>query len=412
MFVSNGRFWLILSLFYWFIATVLGLGLRLNKSGYLSGFNFQYLLHAHSHLAMLGWVYLALVVGIIWLAYGESGFRKTFFRRLLWMTQIAILGMLFTFPFQGYGGFSIGFSTMHIILSYVFAIKLFQGWSKNTFHLNPLTRKFMAGGIVFMVLSSLGPWALAYIGAQGLKDTHWYEQAIYFYLHFQYNGWFTFGLMGLWLHNTRIITDLRAKSGFWLLFLSTFPAFFISLMGYELPLFLEGLTWFSVVVQIIGIGLLWPELTSLIKLPLQKGNHYLRWLFYLAFVCLVGKFIMQGISLLPVLKPLAFETRPTVIGFLHWVMLGFTSFGLLYWLGRYQKLQPFNMLKGGVWLSGVGFIIMELLFFLQGGSIYWQSQSITGFNLSMAIVTAMLVIGIGMIAISQVQSGFNKVSKG
>ena len=52
-----------------------------------------------------------------------------------------------------------------------------------------------------MVISTMGPWAIAVISAKGLAGSEYFNAAIYFFLHFQYNGWFAFAIIGLffWL---------------------------------------------------------------------------------------------------------------------------------------------------------------------------------------------------------------------
>jgi hypothetical protein len=398
-----GPGWLRLSLCYWLIAALIGLLLRLAKSGFISGFDFNYFLHAHSHVAMLGWVYLALVTGIIWLVDGEPGFQKPVFKRLLWATQVAVIGMLFTFPFQGYGAFSIAFSTLHILLSYGFTYVIAKEWRQNTGHLPGLTRKFLAGALTFMVLSSFGPWALAYIGAEGMKDAPAYDQAIYFYLHFQYNGWFTFALIALWLAFIQPKADKKAIWGFWLLFLATFPAYGLSLLGFDLPVYVDALAWLAAAVQLIGFGLILPTFLSGKPYFPATFNTLEKGLFYLAFFFLASKFLLQLLSIIPALQTLAFATRPIIIGFLHWVMVGFVSTGLLYWFRLYGLIRPSGLWNAGLLLYGAGFLSMEALLISQGITINFLAARIPAYSWLIVVTTFLLVAGVGGITISQLK---------
>src|SRR5699024_5200931 len=80
------------------VAALLGLFMRYVYVGTINiPFKYSYLIHAHSHIAILGWVYLSLYSLFI------SGFLPTWYRkykRLFWITQISIVVMLFSFPFQ------------------------------------------------------------------------------------------------------------------------------------------------------------------------------------------------------------------------------------------------------------------------------------------------------------------------
>ena len=105
-----------------FVAALLGLALRYFFVQPM-GVNYRFLTHAHSHIAMLGWVYLMLFVLFVQYFVPE---KKPIYTKLFWITQFAVLGMLFSFPFQGYAAVSITFSTLHIFCSYYFAYLIFK----------------------------------------------------------------------------------------------------------------------------------------------------------------------------------------------------------------------------------------------------------------------------------------------
>jgi hypothetical protein len=48
------------------------------------------------------------------------------YRFLVIANLVTAYGMLLSFPIQGYGSYSIGFSTLSIIISYAFAIKYWK----------------------------------------------------------------------------------------------------------------------------------------------------------------------------------------------------------------------------------------------------------------------------------------------
>src|SRR5690606_24662500 len=105
-----------------FIAAVMGLLLRYAFVQPIE-VNYRYLTHAHSHAAMLGWVYLMLFTLIV---HYFIPIKKPIYNRLFWITELAVIGMLVSFPFQGYAAVSISFSTLHIFCSYYFAYLIFK----------------------------------------------------------------------------------------------------------------------------------------------------------------------------------------------------------------------------------------------------------------------------------------------
>ncbi len=114
-------FWFRIALGNFFIAALLGLTLRFAFIQEIPFFKFKNILHAHSHVAMLGWLYLGLYGLVVCYFVPNEQAAPKFYTRLFWLTQISVLGMLFSFPFQGYGPVSIAFSTLHIFCAYAFA---------------------------------------------------------------------------------------------------------------------------------------------------------------------------------------------------------------------------------------------------------------------------------------------------
>jgi hypothetical protein len=101
----------VICLINFFIAAMMGLALRYSFISSIN-LNYRYLTHAHSHLAMLGWVYLMLFVLIVHYFVPE---KKPVYNRLFWLTEFSVVGMMVSFPFQGYAVISITFSTLHIL---------------------------------------------------------------------------------------------------------------------------------------------------------------------------------------------------------------------------------------------------------------------------------------------------------
>src|SRR5690625_4705212 len=123
------------------VAALLGLFMRYVYVGTINiPFKYGYFIHAHSHIAILGWVYLALF-GLFISNLLPTWYKK--YKRLFWITQISIVGMLFSFPFQGYAAASITFSTLHVIASYFFIYYFWRDTKEQKSHASKMIIKFL-----------------------------------------------------------------------------------------------------------------------------------------------------------------------------------------------------------------------------------------------------------------------------
>src|SRR5690606_21113713 len=141
---------------------------------------------------MLGWIYQALFA----LLLHTFGSTDRFYNRLFWVTQLAVIGMLVSFPIQGYGSVSIPFSTLHILCSYVFVVRFWRRLRSE----NRIATKFLRTALIFLVVSTIGLWSMGPLMALGMRGTALYYMSVQFYLHFQFNGWFLFTVIGLFFH--------------------------------------------------------------------------------------------------------------------------------------------------------------------------------------------------------------------
>ena len=112
--------WLLCAFANFFIASLMGLLLRWMYVAPIEGVNFQFLMHGHSHVAMLGWVYLMLYCLIFHFFVPKETQEKPIYNRLFWVTELAVIGMMIDFPAQGYAFVSILFSTFRIFCSCYF----------------------------------------------------------------------------------------------------------------------------------------------------------------------------------------------------------------------------------------------------------------------------------------------------
>src|SRR6187402_1722923 len=111
--------WLKLSFFNLTLIALIGVIMRYKIGFSFPFFDQKYLLHGHSHFAFAGWITHTLMVLLITDISGKSkNFNYRKYQILLCANLITAYGMLIAFPVQGYGFWSISFSTLSIFVSY------------------------------------------------------------------------------------------------------------------------------------------------------------------------------------------------------------------------------------------------------------------------------------------------------
>jgi len=183
--MEQKNFW-IYPLLFGIIGAFMGLLLRYAYTGAISGITFKNILHSHSHLLLLGFIFNALLL-FIWSQF-TSGMDKVSYKYFIGL-QVCMVIMIIFFIAQGYAFYSILFSTLHLWLSYVLLIRL---WKRLKGENNLVL--LVKIGIIFHFVSSLGPYALGPLMVLQMKTSPWYQQAIFFYLHFQF-----FGIYFVWM---------------------------------------------------------------------------------------------------------------------------------------------------------------------------------------------------------------------
>ncbi len=191
------------------------LGLQMPKALF---FRADYLLHGHSHVALLGWTFLALAGLVL-----EAGTRRTrlpvrSLRVLAALIILVTLVLFIAFVMDGYAPLSIALSTIHMLLGYGIAWIFFRHARTDG---NTGSRYFFEGAVFWMVMATAGPWLLA--TGRGLSP-FWMDAAVQYYLHVLFNGWLLFGLAGL-AFRYLIHPRFRQKTWpFWLMMAGLVPS--------------------------------------------------------------------------------------------------------------------------------------------------------------------------------------------
>ena len=375
-------------LIFLFLAAVIGLFLRWQFIAPTPGVRYTFFLHGHSHVMFLGWIFNVLYLSFV--EYHLPSFRRNNYIRLFIALQFPVIAMMVSFPIQGYGPFSIIFSTLHTLGVMIFIPVFFR----RTQNQSSVSLWFARTSLIFFFLSTAGPFVLGYLMANGLGQTVWYNFSIYYYLHFQYNGFFLFGVISLFfqLLERKGITVNQSTSrsfGLWMA-LACVPGYALSVLFAKPGITFNIIGAAAATIQIIALARFVPEIRRLAS-SLKKQFHPLtRRLFGLVTIALISKFILQLASAHPAIAQLAYELRPLVIAYLHLVLVGIITLFLLAW---YVEMRLVKIFIAGVsvTLLVTGFIGSEFCLVI----LPWWSNVFGTANSAPACIFAFSILMVG-----------------
>jgi hypothetical protein len=360
--------------------------------------NKKNLQHSHSHFAFSGWLSHTLMVLMVYYLQSKiEGFGKNKYRKLIIANLICAYGMLVFFIIQGYGVISIVFSSASLVVSYVFSYQFVK--DLRLLESDLLSKNWFKAALFFNVISSLGTFYLAYMMASKNFVQDLYLSSVYYYLHFQYNGWFFFACMGLIFG----FLDLRKsehsylEKTFLLFALACIPAYLLSILWLDLPVWLYAIAALSALVQVFA----WFKFL-LIVLKIRNttlGNlapvfRYL--LLFIGFAVSI-KLLLQLGSTIPLISKLAFGFRPIVIAYLHLVLLAIITLFVLFYIYANHLILISKNIKTGLLILIIGVVLNEIVLAIQGIAAF--SYTIIPFvNEILFGVAILLLIGIVLTA--------------
>lgn len=305
--------------FNFFLVSLIGLLLR--SFPFLSSFPLEYknILHGHSHFAFGGWV-MPVLVALFLRTFPEIATRVPFkhWRNSVLLLLVSAYGMLLSFPVQGYKAVSITFSTLSIAAGYYMTVLIWRALKTiklKTSHL------FIKWGLIYFAISAIGPFATGPLIAMGKQGSPLYFDAIYFYLHFQYNGFFSFWVLAL------LYKMLEQKSNpvhgqrvFVLFNLACMPTYALSVLWNHPPVLLNVIGGVGALLQLVGVFYLLKDISRV-----SWKKSWVSVLFLFSVIAFTVKAVLQVLSALPSVALLAYHQRNFVIAYLHLVLLGFIS---------------------------------------------------------------------------------------
>lgn len=362
----NFQYWIKFSIFNLLLVALLGLLMRYKITFELPLINQKNLQHSHSHFAFAGWVSQTLYVLIVrYLSNSNTSLSTLKYKSIFIANLICSYVMLFSFIFQGYGLISIVFSTLSLFISFWFAVVYIKDLKQT--NNNTLSNSWFKGALFFNIISSFGTFALAFMMATKNVPQDLYLSSIYYYLHFQYNGWFWFACIGLFVSQIKssAILEKKNKQIYSLFFISCIPAFLLSVLWLKLPFWLYGLGVLSAIVQIVA----WVQFCREIIPEYWKKTSltpFFKWILYAIACCASLKLLLQLASTVPEISQYVFGFRPIVIAYLHLVLLAIISLFLLNFIYTTSLLTLSKNSTIALCIFILGIIANEIILAIQG----------------------------------------------
>ena len=399
------------------IVAFLGLLLRYKITFSLPFFNQKYLQHGHSHFALTGWITQSFMVLLSYTVSRKISLNH--FKRHQWIliaNLIASLGMLISFPMQGYGTVSIAFSTLTILVSYVYTYRLWK--DINSIPIRKPGYRWFKAALLFLSLSSLGIFLMVYLMITRNMNPNFHLAAVYLFLHFQYNGWFVFSCFGLLankMHDEGV--DLKASIVFfWVNAIASVPAYYLSAPWLPIPPFVFVIVVAAAALQFLSWLWVVFKFRKKLALLISRIPSIAKWLLSFSALAYTLKVLLQLGSLIPALNNIAFGYRPIVVAYLHLVFLGVISLFILGYALAWIFNPISNLSRKGAILFVVGIILSETALVVQGLSavgyhmIPYINEIIFGITIFMVLGVLLFNIGLhqkkGLIE----QNGFNEAN--
>ncbi len=378
---------------YFFVAiALLGLILR-TIPVYDLGINFTNFLHAHSHVAFLGWLHGAFI-SLVSFVFLKDKLETPRFKFIYFFTIANVIGMYFSFPIQGYKFFSILFLSLFLIATYLFLHYFFK--NKSEVALYPATYKFVKAGLLLQLLSSLSPWSLGIVIKKLGKTSVFYKYDIFYYLHFQYNGWFLFAMLGLvfYLLERRNI-HLNQKDVnriYYLMLTAVFFGYFSNILWSHPGYFYNSLALIGAGAEIIAFFFLLLIIKRYYRYIKHTISDFSYKILTIVLFTLMLKMVLQFMGSFQYYADLSYHIRDFIIGYLHLIMLGiFTPFLLV----LAHELNFINLSKKSFVIFYSGFVITETIIFLRA-TFTWFLVSVNAsvINALLFVFTFWMFLGI------------------
>ncbi len=356
-------------------------------------FEFRNLVHAHSHTAFQGWIYLIIFLMLCKLYLRQEQFNKGRYKLQFHLTIVVLIGILVSFAIQGYKMYSIIFSTLFQVLNYWFIFRFYNDLKS---HQNTIDVKFIKMGIWLGLLSTVMPILIGVLVAKKEQGTELYNAFVYTFLHLQYNGWFFFIAVGLFykflmMKGIEFKNEFAIKS-FKYLAISVIPAIFLSFLGMSISDKVLPIATIAAGIQLLAVFYFYKSFSS--KFSEINNNERLGFkLFMNSFVIGFGiKILLQGLSAYPDFKELAFMNKYNLLAYMHLTFIGVLTFLFLALMIYMKWFKKGKILNVGIIVLFLGFVFSEALLGINGLGTYTAPKYLYYASLLMVAGILLLLI--------------------
>jgi hypothetical protein len=366
--MTNKNKWVDLSILGLCIVAFSGVVLRSKIVFALPFINYNHLLEAHSHFTFGGWVTLVLMALMVYELLPAPFNKKPVYQWLLAGIAIIAWAMLMAFLVFGYSTLSTIFSTLFIFLTYIFGWVFIRDILKAK--LGSVVSLLAISSVVCLIISSSGPLIIIYIFLTGSFEAILYRDALFTYLHFQYNGFFSLAVFALLFnHIGQNIAAGAKKNIYWfavVLCTSIIPSLFLSYLWQDPNQLFRIIAYGGSFIIMLSFFLFILSARSL-QVTYKEEIPVIRFLAFLSMSSFMLKTFLQSFTIFPLIGNAIFGNRPIIMGFLHLVFLGFVSLFVLAFFakkGLLDSTQKFTKLALFVFAGAV--ILNETLLITQG----------------------------------------------
>ena len=365
--ISAKKIWINLSITNLCIVAALGVLMRSKMIFDLPWIDYNRLVDTHGHFAFCGWVTLALLTLMVYELPGLL-FHKRIYQLLLGAIFLCGWGTLFTSPFESLKSVAEYVSIAYIVFTYLFSGIFINDILKTS--ASRTVKLLSVSAVSCLVLSSFGTLMLAYLFSVKSLNAILYRDALFGYLHLQYNGFFTLAVFALIYNKVVSTTQEKSRKSIHrfavLLCLSILPSMFLTFLWHKTtPVFyiisvigclllLATLAWFA-----ISAPLLMREFKMI-----KPGIRYMAIFSISAFLV---KIFLQSLTLIDSINILVFGNRPMIMCFLHLVFLGFVTLFIIAYFAQKGFLDTKKLFtRFALLVFTIAILLNETLLMLQG----------------------------------------------
>lgn len=318
-------------------------------------------LTAHHFLAFFGWIGLVLALFLFNILYKESSWPVAV-RRHIRLFIVSSWFLTFLALLTGYSTFTLA----GLLVQMALAIWLFKHWMNNRRQVLSKSVKFvMTSALVFNLLSYTGIIVLLFLFLGVPGGIYSKQNAIYCFLHYQYNGYFMFACIAILLHYLDYNHfEGHFKWGVILYVVSVAVGISLLLLMRNKPIYLLAINGIIALIQLISLVFFWRFFSARSGGMFNNQGFIFKMLFGLSLVAFAVKTILQSLTAIPKIGYMVYEHRAIAIAYLHLVFLIIVTFFLLAFITRGEKQNSGS--KAGLLIFVIAAVFTEMVLTLQG----------------------------------------------